>query len=211
MSDTESIVWRYSESTVSYLNVKNIPILAIAGPSGAGKTYLATYLESKYPEFRIIRNYTTRKKRKTDDASQFEYISSDLFSSMQENNKFFLSRYKEFPWYGYSADDLMAIVNAKKIPIFMFRHSGTNTICQLIKNCYVIVIDTDISISTIQSRDIEHLATIESSRRCYDSINDSVNKLRSDHVLKIFNNYNESIKINSNLKMFCQRIIDDRV
>ena len=47
-------------------------VLVIAGPSGAGKTVVATSIVNRYPEFTFLRSGTTRAKR--GDAHDDEYI-----------------------------------------------------------------------------------------------------------------------------------------
>ena len=138
----ERIKWRYSEEIVNYINTNNIPILAIVGATGSGKSTLASYLELQYPKLKIIRNYTTRTKRNTDCETHFGYISEYEFCEMMKADAFFLARYQEFPFYGYRNEDLLNIINAGQIPLFMFRYSGTNIITKIIKNVYIVLIAT---------------------------------------------------------------------
>ena len=47
-------------------------VLIIAGPSGAGKTVIATDIVKNFPEFTFLRSGTTRAKR--GDAHDGEYL-----------------------------------------------------------------------------------------------------------------------------------------
>lgn len=211
MKNGESIMWKYSEPVVSHLNKYNIPILVIAGPSGVGKTFLADYLAQKYTECTIIKNYTTRGKRPTDNILHFEYVSSTQFSILQDKNFFFLSRSNEHPCYGYSVDDLQKTINENRIPIFMFRHSGTKTISKLINNCYIIIIESDVNMLILKSQDVEKRASIESSIKSYDMINQCAKSLQFDHVLRLKNNYKESFLNYPAIDGFIQKVINDRL
>lgn len=113
----EKIKWRYSEEVVNYINVNNIPILAIVGATGSGKSTLSSYLELQYPKIKTIRNYTTRTKRNTDCETHFGYISEYEFCEMMRGDAFFLARYQEPPFYGYRNKDLLNIINAGQIPL----------------------------------------------------------------------------------------------
>lgn len=205
----ERIKWRYSEKIVNYINTNNIPILAIVGATGSGKSTLASYLELQYPKLKIIRNYTTRTKRNTDCETHFGYISEYEFCEMMKADAFFLARYQEFPFYGYRNEDLLNIINAGQIPLFMFRYSGTNIITKIIKNVYIVLIECDYKKAAVNSRDIVTVPTFESIVKTYSSIDESL-KSYSGKVLRLRNLYDSSFFSEGSLHNFIEGMINDR-
>lgn len=205
-----SIQWHYSAETQSCINKRNYPFLAICGPSGAGKTFLASYIESNYPDFCIIRNHTTRPARPSDSINQFEYVDSEKFLKMNKEGLFFMSRMGEYPWYGYTNKDLMNIIKDGKIPVFMFRQSGTELISQLVHNCYLIIVEADAYKSSANSKDAIHKATATNHVDCYANIKHIAQSVPSDHVLELYNDYSGSILENDDLVSFLGSIIINR-
>lgn len=99
-------------------------ILCINGPSGVGKTTLATTLENNFRFYKIVPNCTTRHKRATDYETHFKYLTNDVFYEKCRLNEFFLCRVKPWPYYGYLKEDINDIFRQGKIAVFMFRFSG---------------------------------------------------------------------------------------
>ncbi len=82
-------------------------VLAITGPSGAGKTCLSNYLREKY-HYPFPIHTTTREKRDDDEPGFYNYISRDAFLDKVHNNEFlFYSGYKE-RYYGILKEDFFA-------------------------------------------------------------------------------------------------------
>lgn len=156
----DNIYWIYDENNVRASFEKK---LLIVGPSGSGKTTLARYLCEKNPEtFEIIKNCTTRSKRK-EDRNDFRYFSVDEFIRAKENGEFFFARFGSKPLYGYKKTDYEKIVCNKKIPIFMFRFSGLKHLKHLMKNYYVIFLISDLNESLVYSKDEDSVNLIEES------------------------------------------------
>lgn len=79
-------------------------VIAITGPSGAGKTTLSNYLKNKY-KFSFPVHTTTRERRADDEINFYRYISIPEFKSKIENKEFlFYSGYKE-RYYGILKQD----------------------------------------------------------------------------------------------------------
>ena len=204
----ENIKWQHSEEMVNYINANNIPILAIVGATGAGKSTLASYLELEYAKLKIIRNNTTRAKRYTDCAAHFRYISENEFERMMRKKEFFISRYLEPPFYGYSNIDLQDIIDAGKIPVFMFRHSGTKIITNIIKNVYVILIECDYNEAVMKSKDVVNAPTFDSIEKTYSLIDESL-KDYNGKVLRLRNSYDGNFFTRDYLHDFIKEIIND--
>lgn len=72
------------------MNLQNKSIIAITGPSGAGKTTLGDKL-ALHNEIRIPVHCTTRDRRSDDRNGFYRYLSHDEYSKMFDENKFLLS------------------------------------------------------------------------------------------------------------------------
>jgi guanylate kinase len=196
------IKWEYSSKMIERINKLNYPILIIVGVSGSGKSYLANYLSQEYVDISIIRNFTTRHKRQTDDANYFEFVTDKEFSKLLDGDSFFIARYEKYPCYGYLNNDMEKIILSNKIPLFMFRHSGMEVITKLIPNCYTIVLncnalkaneysknEIDVKSSEMTSASQgEILKLAKSCKNIYNLTNQYDNKFIEDIGLKLFIN-----------------------
>src|SRR5947209_15831545 len=81
-------------------------LFILAGPSGVGKTMLASMLCRVTDKFVILPNNTTRPPRDADPADHFRYLSDDEFTASHTQRQFFLCRLAPFPRYGYTLIDL---------------------------------------------------------------------------------------------------------
>lgn len=70
-----------------YMNKK---IIAIMGPSGAGKTTLGKNLSSRL-KLIIPKHCTTRERRKDDEDGFYRYLTHDIYKQNLDNNKFLIS------------------------------------------------------------------------------------------------------------------------
>jgi guanylate kinase len=111
----------------------NIPskLLVLAGPSGAGKTTLATLLEDAWSDYYVVTNYTTRGSRNEDPPGHFVYLDTDTFNHLRSNEYFFLCRYGEGANYGYSLEEVNLAISHSKTLVFMFRHSGIDNMLSI--------------------------------------------------------------------------------
>ena len=141
MTIIDSIRWECSEATVEQINKANAPVLVIAGVSGSGKSYLADHLIRRYANLAIVKTHTTRPPRESDNSTYFSCVSNRKFNELLEQDAFFLARYERHPCYGYLKDDVLDVIKNKKVPLFMFRHSGIKMITSLIVNVYIIAIE----------------------------------------------------------------------
>lgn len=81
-------------------------VIAITGPSGAGKTSLSNYLREEY-NYSFPRHTTTRKPRIDDEIGFYNYISEQEFLNKVNNDEFlFYSGYKG-RYYGILKSDFI--------------------------------------------------------------------------------------------------------
>lgn len=202
-----SIHWIHSEEIVSLLNHLHYPILIITGPSGAGKSYLSSHIVKHNERFSIVKNWTTRTQRLSDDISQFNYISDDAFNQIYDAGNFFLARRGAQPWYGYHVDEIKQLISRKQIPLFMFRQGGVEQLGRLIDNLHIIVLQSDVSILPNVSHDTVNKATVESSQQTYDSIYKVINE-RTNHMNVIYlnNTYDDKLLNHPELISFLSKI-----
>ena len=86
-------------------------VLAITGPSGAGKTCLSNYLREKY-NYPYPVHTTTRERRVDDEAGFYNYISVESFLDKVEKQEFlFYSGYKG-RYYGILKSDFEEAFNS---------------------------------------------------------------------------------------------------
>ena len=62
-------------------------VLVIAGPSGAGKTVVATSIVEAHPEFTFLRSATTRAKRGDAHDDEYLYYTEEEFMAMVANGE----------------------------------------------------------------------------------------------------------------------------
>ena len=64
-------------------------IIAIAAPSGAGKTTIVKRILAQYPELVFSVSATTRPKRESEkDSVEYNFLSEDEFKKKIKNNEF---------------------------------------------------------------------------------------------------------------------------
>lgn len=82
-------------------------LIAITGPSGAGKTKLIEKLKNDCI-IGIPKQTTTRSPRTDDNKNLYRYISIEKFIEDQRNNKFAISFGKHERRYGFYKSDIMS-------------------------------------------------------------------------------------------------------
>lgn len=102
----------------------NSPVVII-GPSGAGKSSIVKLLCDHYG-FHLIKTVTTRPQRDAFDTDH-EFITPEIFKSMQENNEFFGILEVFGAQYGLPkfnpSDKTVLLLRAPAIPEFLTRFS----------------------------------------------------------------------------------------
>lgn len=99
------------------MNIGNKRIIAIMGPSGAGKTTLGDLLVSRNG-FSVSKHATTRNRRNDDKEGFYRYLSHEEYRMLVENDAFFITSgdgpvvSKEYGnFYGVLKQDCLSVFN----------------------------------------------------------------------------------------------------
>lgn len=84
-------------------------VIAILGCSGSGKTTLTNKLINTYGHY-CPKHVTTREPRK-DDNGFYEYVSKEMFLSMQKEGEFWIASGDGKRYYGIKRHDVMKYIN----------------------------------------------------------------------------------------------------
>jgi guanylate kinase len=154
--------WFSSFDAIPYpVDVLRRRLVIIAGPSGAGKTALASALSIIDHSYVILRNYTTRAPRSTDRADHFSYLSEPGFLEAHAERQFFLARLAPPPRYGYKAEDVVDVIAGERRPLLMFRHSGTKYMAESVGQVPTVFIEGEPKEVACHSRNKESPPTEE--------------------------------------------------
>lgn len=195
---TKEFQWKVDVNICNCINLyPDVKLLILSGPSGCGKTALAKYIVNRYSRYKVIKNYTTRKKREDDIEGHFEYLSEDEFNEKLGKNDFFMARTNIRPFYAYSGQDINELLDDNIIPIFMFRHSGLECLSKIIINMFVVFIDCGVNESILHTHDIEGTTsreiageTLKFNRKIFESSNKRIEKIwiENNFTSAFFNN-----------------------
>ena len=154
--------WRSSFKSLPYsMDVLRNSLTLIAGPSGVGKTAIASTLVNVDLVFKILRNHTTRSPRSTDQLGHFEYLSDQAFLDAYREGLFFLSRFEPHPRYAYRTDQVVKLISTGMRPILMFRHGGIKFITDSIGGVPTVFVEGKPREIVRHSRNIESSPTEE--------------------------------------------------
>lgn len=126
-------------------------LLAIVGPSGAGKTALTAALQ-KHGDVFVPPIYTTRERRDDDLANHYRYVAEDEFLAMEAAGQFLLCRRSPFPQYGWPFREIRLAINAKKTVTMLFRNDGLEVLLDLVASMSVVFLDPSPAIADARSR-----------------------------------------------------------
>jgi Guanylate kinase len=150
------------------------PVIFI-GPSGAGKSTLADELVRRYPQYQLIKSYTTRPKRDGIDSSH-QFISEADFDIKLANNDFLGTQNV----FGYRYGMPRPTDNA--VAVFLLHAANVTTFRQAFKQVVVIEAYAPIDVLTERLRargdqtriDPEQLkAELDSGRELADLVIDT--------------------------------------
>ena len=202
-----NIKWTYSIEMVNYINQNNLPVLVVVGPTGSGKTTISSYLEREYNSICVIRNFTTRQPRTSDNYWHFDYLKEEEYYKIINTNNFFIGRLGKKPFYGYKNSDLKSVFVQNKVPLFMFRDSGLDVIVRLIKRVYVLIIECDPIDALTHSNDEYCDFTIDSIIDTYTQINDIIER-NPLCICRIQNKYDKEFFFDTKLHQFIRKILN---
>lgn len=82
-------------------------LFIISGPSGVGKDTIIKGILQEFPDFELVKSYTTRLKRKSDEVGNRVFVSEDEFKKMVNDNK--LIEWTKFcnHYYGRRKEDIL--------------------------------------------------------------------------------------------------------
>ena len=103
-------------------------ILIIAGPSGAGKTVIATEIVNQYPEFTFLRSGTTRAKRGDIHDSEYLYYTEEEFLRAVENGEMAEHAVYGGCMYGTPNSELERAFSEGKTPLLVLDLNGVRSL-----------------------------------------------------------------------------------
>lgn len=193
--------WELKEDIVEFINAQSIGILIISGASGSGKSYLSSYIDEHYDNIRIIKTYTTRKKRINDDKSMV-FLKIDEFKLSLKNEDFFLWGSNNDIFYGYKKDELVDIFNNYQIPLFMFHYEALEKLIKKLNNLYVIFIHG--SYKKLHGEGVDlHKYIYDTEKN--NSLQEKIRK--KTECISVENNYDEKLLNNKKIAEFLKKMI----
>lgn len=94
-------------------------IFIVAGPSGVGKDTIIKGVISKLPDLVMIKSYTTRPKRQSNEAGNRIFVSDKEFNRMVKNNEMIEWQFVHNKWYyGRKMDDIVRHISNGQNIIF---------------------------------------------------------------------------------------------
>ena len=152
-------------------------VLVIAGPSGAGKTVIATSIVEKHPEFTFLRSGTTRPKRGDAHDDEYLYYTVEEFEKAIANGEMAEHAIYGGNMYGTPHSEVERAHNEGKIPLLVLDLNGVDAPYHnpLINTCAVyLYADKDVIYSRLVGRDGKDMSRVESrllrNREDYDRL-----------------------------------------
>lgn len=87
--------------------MKKGKIFIISGPAGVGKDTIIKGILKKYPDFVMVKSYTTRPKRKSDEAGNRVFVGTREFEKMIANNEMLEWAKVHLWYYGRKKNDIV--------------------------------------------------------------------------------------------------------
>ena len=109
------------------MNRKNC-VLVIAGPSGAGKTAVATSIVNSYPEFTFLRSGTTRAKRGDAHDDEYIYYTEEEFKAAVANGEMAEHAIYGGNMYGTPNAELDRAFSEGKTPLLVIDLNGVKSL-----------------------------------------------------------------------------------
>ena len=103
-------------------------VLVIAGPSGAGKTVVATSIVNSHPEFTFLRSGTTRAKRGDAHDDEYIYYTEEEFKAAVANGEMAEHAIYGGNMYGTPNAELDRAFSEGKTPILVIDLNGVKSL-----------------------------------------------------------------------------------
>ena len=103
-------------------------VLIIAGPSGAGKTVIATHIVDTHPEFTFLRSGTTRAKRGDAHDNEYLYYTEEEFLKAVENGEMAEHMVYGGNMYGTPNSELDRAFSEGKTPLLVLDLNGVKSL-----------------------------------------------------------------------------------
>ena len=103
-------------------------VLVIAGPSGAGKTVIATSIINSHPEFTFLRSGTTRAKRGDCHDDEYLYYTEEEFLAAVENGEMAEHAVYGGNMYGTPNAELDRAFSEGKTPLLVIDLNGVKSL-----------------------------------------------------------------------------------
>ena len=103
-------------------------VLVIAGPSGAGKTVVATTIVNEHPEFTFLRSGTTRAKRGDAHDDEYLYYTEEEFLRAVENGEMAEHAVYGGNMYGTPNAELDRAFSEGKTPLLVIDLNGVKSL-----------------------------------------------------------------------------------
>lgn len=108
---------------------ENNKLIVISGPSGVGKTVIASKLLKKNGKLERVVTYTTRKRRpKEVNGKDYYFVSQEEFKRMIKSNEFFEYAMVHDNFYGNSIVEIEKIRKNNKCPLLVIDVQGGESI-----------------------------------------------------------------------------------
>ena len=154
----------YSPSTGS-LDAKDHDIVVLVGPSGSGKSKIATRLLKKFDKYEKLVSYTTKDPTAVEENEWYNYVSLETFRDMCERGEVFESTMYAGHGYGSRKADVERILADGKRVLTTMDICGAMSLKTHFKNVVAIYIKRD------------KKALMKNILRKNSSIDDKVNRL----------------------------------
>ena len=140
-------------------------IVVLVGPSGSGKSKIATKVLSQTDKFEKLVSYTTKDPTAVEENQWYNYVSVDTFRQMCDSGEMFQSTMYAGHGYGSRKQDVQSILDSGKYVLTTMDICGAMSLKTHFKNVITIYIKR------------EKKALMNSILRKNSSIEDKVNRL----------------------------------